>query len=657
MAVARVKKIELIAHHSDGEKILKVLEEAAILQVIVKQEIVAPEKVESRLKQTAEQTHELLSKTNFLLNLLRHYYKPSTNLIDSFIPPKLAAKKSDYEKVLQTLPLEKLYQKMERVDVEIRHLETDIAESSTNLLLLEPWSKLDFDPSHSETNSSRVFLGTISSTKESDFLAELEANLPLAVSQVANRADNQTFLALFIYKDDGNQFFELAKQNEFSLTQLPSIKGTVSDNIKALKNQINVWKEQKLVLVDKIQELGRFQNKLTLSQTFLRNQLNKLEIQQNILHTEYVFALEGWIKAADSQDFKNMVAKATTSYALNIADPAPDEEPPVILENPRWLKPLEAVTALYGMPTYKEIDPTPYMAPFFLIFFGLAIGDVVYGAALALISWALTRSTRFKANTKVFLRLFIYGGVSAIFFGVITGSWLALDQSALPTFIQKLIIFHPLSQPALFLVITLLLGLVQIYFGLIINLFEIAKEESVSKALQAQLPRMMLLPGATLLIAKLLGSELSPALNSIAVYLTVLGAVGIVLFSETEAKSLLGRLGGGLYNLYGMTSYLGDTISYGRIMALGLATFLIGSAINTIILGGAIIQSLLIKVLLTVTILPVVHLLNLAINTIGAFVHPARLQYVEFFSKFFEGGGKRFKPLAIKTDNINLVDR
>lgn len=652
MAVAKVKKIQLIAHLSERDKILKSLEEASLLHVITGQEVVSGEKIAASLKEKAEFIEGKLNKIKFLLRLLSHFYKASTSRIDSFIPPKLEVSKNDFYKVLQTFDLENIYSQMESADVDLSNIDIEQKNIQKNQALLKPLQGIDFNPNIKETEKTFVFIGNLKSSKEQEFIEEIEKNTSLSAWQRLSEHNGFSYLAFFIFKNEADLFRETANRVGFNLNEIPPVKETVAKTLQDSEASRKALEKNKDKLIAKIKNLAKYERKLKISQMFLENQQSKLNIEVTLTHTDHVFVLDGWIKAKDTSLLEKMISSITPEFSLISKGPDPDEEPPVLLENPWYLKPFEAVTALYGMPSYHELDPTPYLAPFFLVFFGLAIGDVVYGAALAIICWLLKKSKRFSANTKNFLTLFIYGGISAIFFGAITGSWLTLDLAALPAPLKSLIVFDPLAQPALFLVITILLGLAQIYFGLILKFVSTARQRSLFTALQADLPPLLLLPGISLLIAKLLGYPLSPSVNQAAIYLSITGSVGVVLFSSVGEKNLLKRIGSGLYHLYGMSSFLGDTISYGRIMALGLATFLIGSAANTIILGNALFQSALLKILLGITILPLIHLLNLAINTIGAFIHPARLQYVEFFSKFFEGGGKRFQPLALKTDKI-----
>ena len=653
MAVAKVKKVELIAHNNEKDAILKALEEASLLQVEIGEEILASEEAVLYLQEKKEHSQESLSKANFLLRLIKQFKIRKETLIDSFVPPKVLVKKEDFESVLERFPLDDIYKEMEAADVEIRNAEASLETIAEDGNSLAPWKEIDFDPHKTETEHTLTVLAKLAEKQEQAFLSKLDREQPLAHHEIVHRSAGNTYMVVNIFKNSYDGFIERAKDFEFELVSLPEIDKSIKNTIKVMTAEASKLREIKRDLLKVIQGLSEYEKELIISRDLLLSDQAKLNVEEQMMTTKSIFVLQGWVKAKEEKKFRTMLSKITDSSVLTFKNPGAKDNPPIVLENASWLKPFESVTALYGMPQYKEIDPTPYMAPFFLLFFGLVISDVIYGLVLALLSWLLQKSTRFSANTKNMLGLFIYGGIAAAILGVFTGNWLSLPTQVLPVFLQSLIVIEPLSAPTLFLVITIILGLVQIYFGMFLKFIDLYLGQSFFKALKIQLPPLMLLPGLTLLIAAVLGLPLSSQIFQLAVILALLGAVGIVIFSA-ESGNIFARLGTGLYNLFSMTSLLGDAISYGRIMALGLATFLIGSAINTIFLSDALFQSLAVKVVLGVTILPIAHFLNLAVTTIAAFVHPARLQYVEFFSKFFEGGGSRFKPLALKTDNIIL---
>lgn len=652
MAVARIKRIQIVALSKEREKILSALEEAALVEVSISENEFENEEIKDTLKEKLRLVESKLAKINFLIRIQKEFINLKTKLIDSFLPPKTILKKSKFTNIYNKFPLEKLYAKTEDADVTLRDTLNKIKNLREQKKQLLPWSSLTVKLNELQSQNVNIRLATIKTVKEKLFIDNVSKSR-LSHVNVVSRIDGFSYLAIFIHKSEV-LLSDQTKGFNLEFIELANKNATVNETIENNDKQIGELEKIKINSLKIIDSLADYSLGLEVCNSFLSREQAKLNVENSLLHSEKTFVLNGWLQAKETDKVSMILNKTTNMYAVEYSDVTVEDNPPIVLENPKWMKPFESVTTLYGMPKYNEIDPTPLMAPFFLIFLGLAIGDVVYGLFLSIFCTLLQKSNRLAPGSKTFLGLFVYGGISAIFFGVITGSYMALDPRILPEQLKHLIVFDPLAQPALFLVITLLLGLAQLCFGLMIKFYEVMKDESILIALQTQLPPLVLLPSLALLIAKILGLTLDPLLDKAVVYAALGSSLGIVLFSAYEAKNIFSRLGIGLYNLYGMSAYLGDTISYGRIMALGLATFLIGSSINTIILGGAIFESLIVKVILAVTVLPVIHFLNLAINSIGAFVHPARLQYVEFFSKFFEGGGSRFKPFAAKTDSIIL---
>ena len=218
---------------------------------------------------------------------------------------------------------------------------------------------------------------------------------------------------------------------------------------------------------------------------------------------------------------------------------------------------------------------------------------------------------------------------------------------------------EPLKDPVTFLVFCFLFGFAHLLFGVVLEMYDNIRTGRWVEGVFREGGKLIFLPGIALLIVQMLstgGEVMPPALLSIAKWMTIIGIVLIIWFTEPGAKSIFGRIGSGVYGVYGMTSFIGDTISYSRLMALGLATFLIGWGINII---GGIANDMIpfVGFVIMAIILVVGHLFNLVINLISAFVHPARLQYVEFFGKFFDGGGHPFAaPVRAQIEQSGTAD-
>jgi V/A-type H+/Na+-transporting ATPase subunit I len=432
--------------------------------------------------------------------------------------------------------------------------------------------------------------------------------------------------------------------------------------------------------------------------------------------TERTFMVSGWARESQRTELERALEAITADVDLTFEEPGPADKPPVVLENPWIFRPFEVLTNLYGLPRYDEFDPTPLLAPFFLAFFAICVGDFGYGLMLIAGAWYIKNKLDVAPGVEQFMDLLMFGGAGAMVVGVLFGSYFALDwgmvKGALP-FLDAVQVLDPLNQLPTFLVLTIVLGLLQLFFGVLVAAYDLARRgdrasaffDQISTILmfasigvaaaipQIAMPAIIIGIGITaifkgralqaalgaegaatwdralgmgwiaLLIAALIawGLRLSIPVGWVLLGVTVVG----LAVSKTVRRSLVGLLGG-LYAVYGMTAFIGDTLSYTRLAALGLSGGLVGMVFNTLaglVMGGATglfakgglgILWGIVVVILAALVFVVGHVFNVVINLLGAFVHPARLQFVEFFSKFYEGGGRAYRPFAKRTKSLVL---
>ena len=307
------------------------------------------------------------------------------------------------------------------------------------------------------------------------------------------------------------------------------------------------------------------------------------------------------------------------------------------------------LTQLYGLPNNKEYDPTVLIAISFVIFFGFCIGDVGYGLVLILVFSLLKKYLPLGENVKNLFTVMTWGGAFAMVMGVITGSWFGIDPINLPSFLQSLIVFDALEDPLPIMGVCMGLGVVHMLTGTVVELRDNFKLGKIANALIDQGLVLFLFIG-TIISVVLVITGLLPS----TVIFIVAGAAlaGMIVLMGHNAKSLPGKIFGGLYETYNtLVGWLGDTVSYVRLFALGLATFAVGWVIN-ILAGMAKGIAPVIGIFFMLLVLLIGHTFNVAVNLLGAFVHPLRLEFVEFFSKFYEDGGRQFKPFKIESKRV-----
>ena len=332
------------------------------------------------------------------------------------------------------------------------------------------------------------------------------------------------------------------------------------------------------------------------------------------------------------------------------------EEAPVLLHNTGAIYPFEAITNLYALPEYKEIDPTKWLAPFYFIFFGMMLSDAAYGIIMAVACFIINKKFRLEGMMKKLINMFFWCGISTAIWGALFGGWFGdLPTVAAKTFFGidnfaiKPIWFNPVNDPMKLLIFSFILGGIHLFLGMGIQAYMLIRDGKPLDALFDIGLWYVLLVGLVLFGV---GGKIGPAFATAGKYMSIIGVVGILLTGGRRKKGIFGKITGGLGSLYDITSYLADILSYSRLLALGLATGVIAQVINTMgsLAGGGIKGSIL---LIVVAVFG--HLFNIAINALGSFVHASRLQYVEFFGKFYKGGGSAFEPFDKKTKYVDIV--
>jgi V/A-type H+-transporting ATPase subunit I len=363
--------------------------------------------------------------------------------------------------------------------------------------------------------------------------------------------------------------------------------------------------------------------------TFNTNLLEQYKSMQMITETSSTCIFYGWIEASKL----DIITQKLNAISVAIIPIATNDEPPVLLKNPWIVRPFELIVELYGLPKAKETDPDPVLSFFYFILFGIMLSDVGYGSLLALLCGVAVFALKPKGTMYKILMLMVFCGISSIIWGIIFGSYfgdffsVALNVELLPLWL------NPMNSPMPFLVFAFAVGAIHIVAGLMMQAYIYFKYGKWFDAIADCFTWSFLLIGIGVAI-------LQPKIGLMIVGVSV---AGLILTQGRHAKNWLMKIVKGITSLYGIVSYLSDILSYSRLLALGLSTGVIAMVINSMGMLAGGFTNVTGTIVLTLVFI-VGHVFNLAISTLSAYVHASRLQYVEFFSKFYEGGGKPFKP-------------
>lgn len=517
---------------------------------------------------------------------------------------------------------------------------------------LMPWVDYDLPLEYGGSESVRVLCGVIPAVSDVQELKNKVTEVSDATDvAVISRDQEQQYLSVMYMKADEEAVTDVFKSFGFTQTLFKNMAGTVSDNLTRLNEQLAQAGEKEKQVEARFTDAASLKEELQYYYDSLIMARDKAKASENLLRTKESFYLECWVISRSKDQVQKLLEEKGCWYEFT--EPAKDEETPVLLENNSLVTPFETVTDLYSLPSSTEIDPTPIFSIFYFIFFGMMFADMGYGIILAVVCFAALKCIKLEGLAYKLVKMLAFCGISTFIWGALFGGFFGNIITVISeTFFGHAITikplwFDPLADPMKMLIFSCVIGGVHLLIGMGVNAYLLLRDGKVLDAIESVFVWYAFLIGVVLL---LFGGSLFDGAAGIGKWLAIIGAVGIVGIPVFRGKGV-GKLLG-LWNLYGCTGYLGDVLSYSRLLALGLASAVIAQVFNA--LGGMLGHGV-VAVIGFIIIAVIGHVFNFAINALGTFVHASRLQYVEFFGKFYTGGGVPFKPFKKNTKYVNIV--
>ncbi len=654
MAIEAMKKIHLVGHHSIQNRVVQVLQHLGVTQIVN----IRGEKEEAVSLEECKKLEDRLSQIKIILKFLNQYEKIGflKGLWDSFFPPKAYFTKEEVRHVIRSFSEEESFQQYKKIEdsidsMEIRRDQLKQEKFCISNYIRFPLGKEDLTPGE----KIEIFWGVTNQKIASKFLPVLIKKFNNIWMKQFKKDKRDLFLVIVCFKEEASEVVKFLKNHNFEFgVFMKEQKGTFKEHLEKVMAEEKILEEEEKALQESIQKFILEKPKLLLLHDTISNLLKQRYITRNFSKTRSTFILEGWIKESETKILEDKLIGIYPELEVAVSPIPSNAKPPIAFINHSFFKPFEFITRLYGAPNYFEFDPTPFLTPFFIIFFSLCITDAGYGLILLVLGLWLYKKMKLAPNQKLIFKVLIFCGFLTVIFGMLMGSFFSIDFTTLSpafdflkNFRQKIMLFDPLEDIMLFLGICLGLGLIQIYFGIILKVIMLLKRKKKVEAFLQELPWIFLITGLILLLGVHMAG-LTKSLLPLAKVFSLGGAVVILLFAGRGTKNLLLRLAKGLYALYGTVGMLGDILSYSRLLALGLATTVIGLAVN--IIAGLFSQVPFLGFILGFSVLILGHGFNLFINSLGGFAHTLRLQFVEFFTKFYEGGGDFFEPFKLEND-------
>lgn len=640
MAIVEVKRMSILALQEEKDKIMRLLQEMGCTELIdLKEKIPAEEweevfEGEAKIKEW-DTLEKDLNDLSFALGFVSGYDKTKKPMFAE----KPVFKEEELASFAKDETVWEIVNQCRKLDGILNEIRSEEMKLHNTISALEPWENLEIPIDDIGVSKKVVLLtGTLPLKGFEELIEGMRMAVPACSVEEISR-DRETVNVLIVYhKDVDSSVMEILKSNGWSKIDLPKLVGTPKEAIQNAEQQLAELDQRRKDIEATAAGMVGYRDKLELLLDYFNMLKARKDAYMSTGKTKQSFYMEAWIPEPNLDKCLKVLNEKVEGISISIVDPEDEEDVPVVLENHKIIEPYEMITELYSLPNrLKDIDPNMFMAPFFFIFFGMMVSDAGYGIFLALVSLLAIKKIKPKGMAKKLFDLLLLGGISTFIWGAIFGGWFG-GLIPLPA-----IWINPIEDPMKLLVFSFILGLIQIYTGLILKAYINIRDGDILSALFDQGFWLLLLTGCIMFAL--------PGVAQEAKIVVIVGAIGLVLTQGRAQKNPIQKLISGILSLYDITGYLSDVLSYSRVLALGLATGVIGTVINTMaeLVGVNIIGYIAMALILVIG-----HVFNIAINALGAYVHSSRLQYVEFFSKFYEGGGRAFNPFRINTRYINL---
>ena len=648
MAIAKMNKVMLIAPTDKQNDLLDAIQELQSLEVtsleqakeLFNENSIALQEADAEEMNALQQRFEGIHAAITFVE--KNQKQPS--LIQKLKTAREQFTLSELQKEVQKWDTDALVEHVESIRNTLRKKDEELKELREKEALLRKWSALDFYPKdifkHPYTKTK---MGTIPQATDNAYLDGLKESELISVHEVYHTREEIGVLVTYPRKAQQAAKEELAKAH-FSIVWYAFEEAPSVELEKNLKAQQAVVDAKKKVLED-LQEEKDLLRKLQLSAEVTYNELQKEQAKNELVNGQHVFVLQGWLttKAVDAVEVQLKEKLGEGEYVFLPLEIAEEEyeEVPTVLENNAFLQPFENLTEMYGLPKYGELDPTPYTAPFYLVFFGMMAADLGYGALLWLGTFIMLKFFHFDKGMNRNLKFFHLLSYPVMIWGIIFGSAFGAD---LP--------FQPLSLSndlITIMILSIIFGVIQIMVGLSLGAYSNLKKKAYTDAYTSHLGWLAIITGIILYVLGSMVLNIS-WIATIGSSIAIIAAVAIVVVTVLTSENKWGGLASGLYNLYGISGYVADVVSYTRLMALAVSGGSIASAFNMLVGFLPPVARFTAGIFLIVAL----QGLNIFLSFLGAYVHGLRLQFVEFFGKFYDGGGHALKPFKTYEKYVDI---
>ena len=662
---------------------MRTINRLGVMEVIDLGDIEEKESSLKRYEASTEAADEKIRQIDFILNLMNTFSPEEQGFVTGLTPIPMVTSQQELNTVIKEYNLDEQYKYANELDESFRSAERVVVEIENELGELDPLRDLPFNVAdfHRPVETRLVigYLPAKSLPLLDDTIdpwnrtaweeVQLEAipgptATPARSTPLSAKEGEKRVRIVFAFRvEDSDAIRASLSSLEFDEIQLPKLSQKISDRIDELNSSLAEYTQKVDDVSEKVKSLTHGQRitegrrPLLVLKAYWQNIKNTHLASTRGFQGRWVHVIGGYIREKDTEKFLTAMKQEFPESEVTIQDPGPDDDVPVSLSVPYLMRPMQLLVEMFGLPPYKSFDATPFLQVNFYLFFGICFSDVCYGIMLTALGAYLAAKTKAYRDVNNFTRILLYGGISSIIFGALLGSWFGdlykpeyLGEGNFLLRLQEIfVVLDPMEKTIVALMCALGIGVVNQFFGLILKMHGALRNKDYMGAFSDGVCWIVTLTGLLMMVGRIF-TNIPAAVFNTGLWLFTAGAVGLVLTQGRDIKNIFGRLAGGLVSLYGImgsygiTAFIGDTLSYCRLLALGLTTSIVAMTFN--LMAGMLKGIPYVGMILFLVLLLIGHVFNFAISVLGAFVHSMRLIYVEFFGRFYEAGSRPFQPLG-----------
>lgn len=638
MAISKMKKLTLLAEQENKDQLLQSIQQLQSVEVIplpkvVEESIVDDFEVTSSRDEQSD-NDQFFQDAEYALDYLSQFV-PKPGLIASLKAKREVLTLKDLQDQVDLDEIQAIIDRVSEKEDQLNKVEEDLKALREEEAFFRRWKKLSHHPKElKEFDLLEVILGSVDEDYIKPFKEAVE-DLDDTTWQEVYSSKESLGLYVITPKDQAKSVrSELAQSGfrelNYKYDKLPEEelkdnqdkRAQLVEERKAIKKDLRTWKDEK--------------RSLELAIEFLYNKGQRIKAKDLVLNSQHLFLASGWIEADQVDLVTDQLNQDLEDNVAVIPEDVMEEEyddVPVVLKNNGLVKPFEMLIEMFSYPKYGGLDPTPWIAPFYFIFFGMMSADAGYGLLLFLVTFAGLKIMDLGPDQEQNIRFFMYNTVATIILGLIFGSFFGFELPFQVLNLQDDVITV--------LIISIILGVIHIILGFQLDAYFKHKDGDHLQAYIDDHSWSMIIIGAVVFAAGLM-LGLSSIVENIGIALIVINAIGIVIASMITGSNIFVGFGQGLLGLTDVAGITGDIVSYSRIMALGVASANIGMAFNLLVS----VFPPVVRFTLGIIVFIALHFLNIFIAFLGAYVHSLRLHFVEMFGKFYTGGGRKLEPLG-----------